>query len=728
MSAKRALDLAVCLLLLPVAVPAMVAIALGVLVMSGRPVLYRATRLGRGGEVFAMLKFRTMHPSVTGPAVTRADDSRVTRIGRPLRRTKLDEMPSLLNVLRGEMSLVGPRPEDPRFLPYYSSEERAVLSVPPGITGPTALRFRDEEQLLCSVPVERLDSAYASMHLHEKLRMDLEYIRRRSLVADLAILCRTALVPLRPRSVPTAPSPNPGRSRNAPLPRGRHRRTRSPGTDLLAGIGLNGLSQVLPLLTNFVLTPYLIKVLGIGGFGVWSLLLVFLATLTTLDGGVGASLNRFFAVHAAQNDREGTTRLLLGSIVIFVLLAAAVTVLALPLATTVMSHVHMGPELREQAVVTFRWLGLLVGLALLSESAVAMLQANQRFFALTCTIGISSLAYGVAVILRLHPGDPLVTLVWLTAFRYVAVAVCGFGVASRHLRLTRPLLPGPLERTEFRRYAVRMQMSSLTAFFNGEIDALIVAALFPVRYVGLYAAGYMAASVARSLPLYAFPPILTRLAGVFARRGMPGARAEFRVLEATWLPVVLGYGAVATCVVGFGVPIWLGTAYRLAGAVGAVLMAGYAVQVAFTGVRTCFVRSVGQPGLEVRYTLLSTVVNLALTVPFAVAFGVIGVVAATAVGLTVASAYFVRLCRPLGLRDRLPGWRWWAAIILAVPTTIAGEFALSLTGWHGTVPLLVAGLPALAGLGVLSGFARPLLRDIRALSATAAVHHAGTVG
>lgn len=725
MSAKRALDLAVCLLLLPVAVPAMVAIAAGVLITSGRPVLYRAMRVGRGGEAFAMLKFRTMRPSVAGPAVTRADDARVTRIGWTLRRTKLDEMPSLLNVLRGEMSLVGPRPEDPRFLPYYSSEERAVLSVPPGVTGPTALRFRDEEQLLCSVPVERLDSAYAANHLHEKLRMDLEYIRRRSLGADLVILCRTALVPIRPRSVQTTRS---GRSWRASLPRGRHRRTRSPGTDLLAGIGLNGLSQVLPLLTNFVLTPYLIKVLGLGGFGVWSLLLVFLATLTTLDGGVGASLNRFFAVHAARNDREGTTRLLLGSIVIFAILAAAVTVLALPLATTVMSHVHMGPQLREQAVVTFRWLGLLVGLALLSESAVAMLQANQRFFALTCTIGISSLAYGVAVILRLHPGDPLVTLVWLTAFRYVAVAVCGFGVASRHLRLTRPLLPGPLERTEFRRYAVRMQVSSLTAFFNGEIDALIVAALFPVRYVGLYAAGYMAASVARSLPLYAFPPILTRLAGVFARRGLPGAQAEFGVLEATWLPVVLGYGAVATCVVGFGVPIWLGSSYRLAGAVGAVLMAGYAVQVAFTGVRTCFVRSVGQPGLEVRYTLLSTVVNLALTVPFAVAFGVIGVVAATAVGLTVASAYFVRLCRPLGLRDRLPGARWWAAIVLAVPTTIAGEFALSLTGWHGTVPLLVAGLPALAGLGVLSGFARPLLQDLRALSSTAAVHNTGTAG
>lgn len=197
MSTKRTLDLAVCLLLLPVAVPAMVAIAAAVLVTSGRPVLYRAMRLGRGGQVFTMLKFRTMSTGVTGPAITRADDPRVTPIGRPLRRTKLDELPSLFNVLRGEMSLVGPRPEDPRYLPYYSAEERQVLSVPPGITGPTALRFRDEEQLLCGLPLEQLEGSYASVHLHEKLRMDLAYIRGRSLAADLVILGRTALVPLR---------------------------------------------------------------------------------------------------------------------------------------------------------------------------------------------------------------------------------------------------------------------------------------------------------------------------------------------------------------------------------------------------------------------------------------------------------------------------------------------------------------------------------------------------
>lgn len=196
MYGKRALDLAVCVLLLPVAIPAMIVIAVAVLLSSGRPVFYPAMRMGRGGKVFAMLKFRTMRRAA-GPAITRADDSRVTRIGRPLRRTKLDEMPSILNVLRGDMSLVGPRPEDPRYLPYYSIEELGVLSVPPGITGPAALRYRDEEQLLCGVPADQLEHAYTSVHLHEKLRLDLDYIGSRSLTKDLAILGRTALVPMR---------------------------------------------------------------------------------------------------------------------------------------------------------------------------------------------------------------------------------------------------------------------------------------------------------------------------------------------------------------------------------------------------------------------------------------------------------------------------------------------------------------------------------------------------
>jgi lipopolysaccharide/colanic/teichoic acid biosynthesis glycosyltransferase len=196
---KRELDVCLCLLALPVALPLMFGIAVAVRLTSGNPVLYRSTRMGVGAEPFELLKFRTMRTGMQRTAVTRSDDPRITPIGRWLRRTKLDELPSLFNVLRGEMSLVGPRPEDPRYLPYYTVLEREVLALPPGVTGPASIRFRDEEQTLASLPMEMYEDYYTSVHLHEKLSLDLDYLRRRSLAHDLRLLGRTAAVLLAPR-------------------------------------------------------------------------------------------------------------------------------------------------------------------------------------------------------------------------------------------------------------------------------------------------------------------------------------------------------------------------------------------------------------------------------------------------------------------------------------------------------------------------------------------------
>jgi lipopolysaccharide/colanic/teichoic acid biosynthesis glycosyltransferase len=148
--------------------------------------------MGVAAQPFDLLKFRTMRKAAPGPAVTRADDPRITRVGRWLRRTKLDELPSVWNVLRGDLSWVGPRPEDPRYLPFYSASERAVLHVRPGITGPAAVKFRHEESLLASIPVDQLEDFYVSTQLHEKLHIDLEYVSAQSLTGDLQILLQTA--------------------------------------------------------------------------------------------------------------------------------------------------------------------------------------------------------------------------------------------------------------------------------------------------------------------------------------------------------------------------------------------------------------------------------------------------------------------------------------------------------------------------------------------------------
>ena len=140
--ARRLLDLLSLVFLAPFMLPVGLVIALAVFLDSAGPVIFRAERVGARGEGFEMLKFRTMRVGVPGAAVAGSDDARITPVGRFLRRSRLDELPQLWNVLRGEMSMVGPRPEAEEFVALHSDEYRRILDVPPGITGPypTALR------------------------------------------------------------------------------------------------------------------------------------------------------------------------------------------------------------------------------------------------------------------------------------------------------------------------------------------------------------------------------------------------------------------------------------------------------------------------------------------------------------------------------------------------------------------------------------------------------------
>src|SRR5438309_745333 len=191
---KRIFDVAVSAVALVGTSPIVLAAALAVKLESPGPAFYAGTRVGRGGRPFRILKLRTMQARHGGPSVTAGDDPRITRVGRVLRRSKLDELPQLLNVLRGEMSLVGPRPEDPRYVAHYTPDQREVLAVRPGMTGPTVLAFIDEEELLRGGDAE---SVYLAEVMPGKLAIDLKYVRHASFGGDLMILGRTALAVLR---------------------------------------------------------------------------------------------------------------------------------------------------------------------------------------------------------------------------------------------------------------------------------------------------------------------------------------------------------------------------------------------------------------------------------------------------------------------------------------------------------------------------------------------------
>lgn len=195
---KRVVDVAVSALALLLLWPLGLLIAAAVVLGDGGPAFFRQPRVGRDGRMFGIWKFRTMIVGAErrGRAITVSGDPRVTRVGAVLRRTKLDELPQLLNVLCGDMTLVGPRPEVPLYVALYSVEQSAVLSLTPGITDPASLRYCDEStQLAASADPEE---AYIEQILPEKIRINLAYAARATWLSDLGVIAatlRTLLMP-----------------------------------------------------------------------------------------------------------------------------------------------------------------------------------------------------------------------------------------------------------------------------------------------------------------------------------------------------------------------------------------------------------------------------------------------------------------------------------------------------------------------------------------------------
>jgi lipopolysaccharide/colanic/teichoic acid biosynthesis glycosyltransferase len=191
---RRVVDLLVGGIGLVLSLPLIVVLVIAVRATSPGPAIFRQERVGRGGRRFAIWKFRTMVADAArrGAAVSGRADPRVTRVGRWLRATRLDELPQLVNLVRGQMTLIGPRPEVPRFVAHYSRAERGLLDVRPGIIGPGAVLFAAEQ-------CDELDAAadpdefYIRHHLHPKLALDLDYLRARGVACDLRMVAAAVM-------------------------------------------------------------------------------------------------------------------------------------------------------------------------------------------------------------------------------------------------------------------------------------------------------------------------------------------------------------------------------------------------------------------------------------------------------------------------------------------------------------------------------------------------------
>ena len=188
---KRLFDIVASLFgIIIVGIP-LIIVAILIKLDSKGPILFLQKRVGRYGNPFYIYKFRTMITDAEklGKQITVGNDSRITKVGAVLRKYKIDELPQLFNVLKGDMSLVGPRPEVPRYVELYSEEERHVLDVRPGITDLASIRYKDENDILGKV--DNPEEYYINVIMKDKLKLNLEYIEKSNLLFDIRLIMKT---------------------------------------------------------------------------------------------------------------------------------------------------------------------------------------------------------------------------------------------------------------------------------------------------------------------------------------------------------------------------------------------------------------------------------------------------------------------------------------------------------------------------------------------------------
>jgi len=186
---KRAFDFVCAFLGLLILSPLLLVIAIAIKLTSRGPVFFQQERVGKNFRPFRIVKFRTMHEGLDGPLITASSDRRVTEVGRILRRIKLDELPQLWNVLKGEMSLVGPRPEVAKYVEQFRDDYDEILLVRPGITDPASIAYRREDVMLASS--NDPETKYVTEILPRKIAMSKEYVRTRTFFGDFVLIVRT---------------------------------------------------------------------------------------------------------------------------------------------------------------------------------------------------------------------------------------------------------------------------------------------------------------------------------------------------------------------------------------------------------------------------------------------------------------------------------------------------------------------------------------------------------
>lgn len=498
-----------------------------------------------------------------------------------------------------------------------------------------------------------------------------------------------------------------------PEPSGR---APGPRTAIFSGLSWNTAAQLALVLINLGLTPFLLERLGVDRYGLFALLASFRGLLSNLDGGLGPTATRYFAVYAGADDRRATASLLLTMSLLVTAVVGSVAAVVAIFAPDIALLMHGAPGLHESATMLLRDFMPLLLVAALRNVLQRVMSAGHRWAYLNVSQIAGTAIYAVLAVVLVAEGYGLIGLLWACVGQEAVLVITSLFDSRRFVGLRDFRLLPWKETRRLIHYASRVQVAAIASSFNIEIDALIVGAIFPLRYVAFYSIGSNFATQLLGVPMNAVAPIGVTLSRTYGRAGLSGTLGQFAGIQRTWVRTVAALPLVGAASAYFGIYRWLGSGERLAGLVAVILLVGRGASL-WSQVMDALGKSVERPGLESRYLGLGMVINLVITVPLALTIGMLGVPLGTAIAELVSRLYFVRIAR----RDLGADLRSFLAEVpkLAVLAAVGVTALLELPAFrfapHGPAGLIICAVPAVVGLAV---YAVLVLNSGRSILAT----------
>jgi O-antigen/teichoic acid export membrane protein len=468
------------------------------------------------------------------------------------------------------------------------------------------------------------------------------------------------------------------------------------------GASWNIIGQLTPTVVTIFLTPYILHGLGVIRYGLFVLTGSLAGFLSTFDGGIRGTAQRYFGVYAGQNDVRRTTQLMVTLLLLISAFGVVLSAVGWLLAPPIVSLLRMPANLRPESVFLFRTLGMLVTFGFLHNIFVGLLQSRHRFAYITKAGFAVYAIWTGGLILTVHYGWGLrgIALVFIAQQVFLAATI-----VPASLAYVRRADVGLLPRSEAREmvsFATRIQISNLSLLVTTEFNAILIGAALSVRTVSFYNSGSNFAQNVAGLTMNGLAPIQTALTNTFGEHGNTRTFDLFRRLERVWVVGLTGLFATSGAAAWFAITAWLGPQFGLGGQIAIVALLGQLFY-SYTGVLRTYCTVIGRPGLESRFGVFGVLVNLVLVVPL-VFTGAIGVIAATAAGQFLGAFYLIHSVRKSVAPDLpylfrsipyIPG-------VVAICVVVAVELAMRPIVPGGGLGLIISGLPVLFGLLVFA--------------------------